>query len=60
VRSPTDVPLAPSLAGAFAGALHGCGWIPQRWWDALGETEAGAALRAAALDAGLALGPRRR
>jgi hypothetical protein len=41
--------------GALAGALHGSGWIPERWWEALGDSEAGRAIRDGALEAGLKL-----
>lgn len=26
-----------TLAGAMAGALHGCRWVPEAWWDNLQE-----------------------
>lgn len=42
-------------AGALAGALHGCAWIPQRWWDAMGEVEGERGVRDEAMAAALAL-----
>lgn len=53
--SPPDWPLPPN-PGVFAGALHGSGWVPQRWCDALAESPAGREILAGAIDAGLRLG----
>ena len=44
-----------ALTGMLAGALHGCAWVPDRWWDAMGEAEAERRVRDDAMRAGLAL-----
>ncbi|KAI8471784.1 MAG: ADP-ribosylation/Crystallin J1 [Monoraphidium minutum] len=44
-----------ALTGAFAGALHGSAWLPERWWDALGESGAERRVRDGALEAALRL-----